>query len=300
MGQTLASGQSRIIPLSDYGIQTHGKLKSTLTEHTDAVMSIAFSPDGKTLASGSRDRTIRLWNPRTLENLKTTLTGYTDWINPVAFSPDGQYLACGRYNTIRLWNTQTGEYKNISERHTGHILSLAFSPDGTTLASGAEDGYGSDLWDVQTLLEEQPSLDKRFSSVRRCQRRWHSKHLGLWYLYLQTSEKTGENIADVNGDGIVNIVDLVKVAGADGCRVQPHLQHMPQTLEILTAAERAALAHTSTARKPHRCTTSQRGILMLAAAPRITHPQRNLAIAQLSQIHSTRKRGFRISWLKVC
>ena len=155
-GNTLASGnRDKIIRLWN---PNNGKLKSTLTEHTDVVMSMAFSPDGKTLASGSRDRTIRLWNPEN-GKLKTTLTGYTDWINPVAFSPDGQYLACGRYNTIRLWNTQTGEYKNISERHTGHILSLAFSPDGTTLASGSEDKTVL-LWNVQTLLEQTPTLTR--------------------------------------------------------------------------------------------------------------------------------------------
>ena len=154
-GQTLASGnRDETIRLWN---PNNGRPKRTLTGHTGTVNALTFSPDGQTLASGSRDRTIRLWNPQN-GKLKTTLTGYTDWINPVAFSPDGQYLACGRGNTIRLWNTQTSEYKNISERHTGHILSIAFSPDGTMLASSGEDNTVL-LWDVQTLLDQTPTLE---------------------------------------------------------------------------------------------------------------------------------------------
>ncbi len=135
----------------------NGNLKNTLTGHTQTVKSIAFSPDGQTLASGSRDRTIRLWNPNN-GKLKKTLTGYTDWINPVAFSPDGTILVSGNGRAIRLWNTRTDEHKNFLEGHTAHILSVVFSPDGTTLASASEDKTVR-LWDVQTLLEQSPTLE---------------------------------------------------------------------------------------------------------------------------------------------
>ena len=90
--KTLASGSRD--PIIRLWNPNNGKLKGSLTGHTDAVMSIAFSPDGQTLVSGSRDRSIRLWNPEN-EKLINILTGYTDWINPVAFSPDGE--------TPRLW-----------------------------------------------------------------------------------------------------------------------------------------------------------------------------------------------------
>ena len=73
-------------------------------------------------------------------HLKAIFARHTDYVPSIAFSPDGQYLACGRYNTIRLWNTQTGEYKNTLKADTGHTLSIAFSPDGTKIASGGEDG----------------------------------------------------------------------------------------------------------------------------------------------------------------
>ena len=154
-GKTLASGsQDNIIRLWN---PNNGKLKSILTGHTQTIKSIAFSPDGNTLASGSRDRTIRLWNPNN-GKLKRTLTGYTDWMNPVAFSPDGTLLATGNGRSIRLWNTQTDEFKNLLDGHTGYILSVAFSPDGTTLASGSADKTVQ-LWDVQMLLDESPTLE---------------------------------------------------------------------------------------------------------------------------------------------
>ena len=78
----------------------------TITGHTSDVNSVAFSPDGQTLASGSDDKTIRLWDVNTGVNLKT-ITGHTSWVNSVAFSPDGQTLASGSNDgtiRLRLWN----------------------------------------------------------------------------------------------------------------------------------------------------------------------------------------------------
>ena len=115
------------------------QLKATLEGHTDLVWSVAFSPNGQTLASGSQDRTIRLWNPNN-GNLKRTLRGHRDAVNSVAFSPDGRTLASGSWDgTIRLWNPNNGNLKRTLTGHTDGISFVAFSPDGQILASASGD-----------------------------------------------------------------------------------------------------------------------------------------------------------------
>ena len=76
-----------------WDVQT-GEQLATLKGHTDGVYSVAFSPDGSTLASGSADNTVRLWDVQTGEQLRT-LEGHTDGVTSVAFSPDGSTLASG-------------------------------------------------------------------------------------------------------------------------------------------------------------------------------------------------------------
>ena len=121
---------------------------TTLKGHTDEVHSVAFSPDGATLASAGRDKTVKLWNVSTGQNIRTL-----EHIKPVmnvAFSPDGKTLAAGRVGgEIELWNVSTGQNLATFGKHKGAVFSVAFSPDGTTLASGA--GFGEiKLWDIET------------------------------------------------------------------------------------------------------------------------------------------------------
>ena len=112
-----------------------GVHKRTLKGHTTFVWSISFSPDGKTLASGSRDKTIRLWDVKTGMH-KRTIRGHTDEILSVSFSPDAETLASGGWDaTIRLWDVKTGALKRIIKGHTATVNSVSFSPDGKTLAS---------------------------------------------------------------------------------------------------------------------------------------------------------------------
>ena len=130
-----------------------GQEITLLTGHTKLVRCISFSPDGKTLASGSEDNTIRLWDTNTGHH-KKTLTGHTSkrGVYSVSFSPDGQTLASGGSgldSTIRLWDTNTGTHKQTFKGHTGYVSSVSFSPDGQTLASGSADSTIR-LWDTNT------------------------------------------------------------------------------------------------------------------------------------------------------
>ena len=121
----------------------------TLIGHTAAVVSIAFSPDGKTIASGSWDSTIRLWDVATSRHLHT-LIGHTSDIQSVSFSHDGQTLASGSSDkTIRLWDVATSRHLHTLIGHTSDIQSVSFSPDGQTIASGG--GWDTiRLWDAKT------------------------------------------------------------------------------------------------------------------------------------------------------
>lgn len=118
-----------------------------LRGHTNRVFSLAFSPDGNFLASGSLDRTLKVWHTHTGRCL-LTLQGHESWVWAIALSPDGRTLASGSYDhTVRLWDIHTGKELAILRGHTSSVLAVAFSPDGRTLASS---GYEQTIkiWDV--------------------------------------------------------------------------------------------------------------------------------------------------------
>ena len=127
-----------------YDAVTHQEV-ALLTGHMDNVLSVAFSPDGQTLASGSRDGTVRLWEVNTGTH-KRTLIRHAEEVISVAFSPDGQTLASGDRLFVQLWDVNTGTEKHAFRAHSYWVSSLAFSPDGQT-ASGGGDGMVQ-LWDV--------------------------------------------------------------------------------------------------------------------------------------------------------
>ena len=196
---------------SSWGVRlwdvSSGQHIRTLTGHTGSASSVSFSPDGQTLASDSWQE-IDLWDVSS-GRLLHTLTEHTGSVESVSFSPDGQTLASGsRDATVRLWDVSSGRHLRTLTGHTGSVESVSFSPDGNTLASGSWDGTVL-LWELALtpVVSERIAADVNNDGV-----------LNIVDLTLVVSNfgKTGQNAADFNGDGVVNIVDLTLVAGALG------------------------------------------------------------------------------------
>ena len=153
-----------------------GELLKILTGHTSVVNSVAFSPDGNTIVSGSGHwksyksswsvgEEIHLWDIHTGEHIKT-LTGHRDVVSSVAFNPNGNLIVSGEWyksgsgwenatagawsGKTYVWDAHTGELLKTLKGHTGGVSSVAFSPDGKTLADGRTDGTIL-LWDFSSL-----------------------------------------------------------------------------------------------------------------------------------------------------
>ncbi len=121
--------------------------KSVFTETLGVVFGVAFSPDGKLLATGDAQGGLRLWQ---VANGKPLLSweGHTGWVWSVAFSPDGQTLASGSNDqTVKLWDVHSGQCLRTLQGHASSVWSVAFSPDGQTLASGSDEPTVR-LWQV--------------------------------------------------------------------------------------------------------------------------------------------------------
>ena len=126
-----------------------GEELKLLSGHASEVLSVAYSPDGLTLASGSEDNTVRLWNVQNGQH-KLTLEGHEDAVTSVVFSPDGGTLASGsKDHTIRLWEMESASHKSTLEGHPSGVTSVVFNPQGSKLASGSDDGTVC-LWESET------------------------------------------------------------------------------------------------------------------------------------------------------
>ncbi len=139
---------------------------NTLRGHEASVNSVAFSPDGRMLASGGDDATIRLWNLNEPTTGPLVLHGHEGWVSSVVFSPDGERLASGSFDAVvRLWNlSEPGAAPEILNGHEARVNSVAFSPDGQTAASGSFDETIR-LWDLNDLTAEPLVLRGHEASV---------------------------------------------------------------------------------------------------------------------------------------
>ena len=281
-GRTLASGGG-VVRL--YNVATGVHIR-TLDGQNGEIIGVAFSPDGNTLASATGGQ-IRLWHADT-GALKHTLNGGSRVVfspdsrtlaaggwstirlldtetgvqklsldeiqgrdNIVAYSPDGYTLASGAAvwsdKTVRLWDALTGEHIRTLVGHIGDVTSVAFSPDGRTLASGSYDGTVL-LWEINPDVENAQVVEP-FQITPDVN---GDGRVDIQDLVLVAGRlgKAAENREDVNGDGVVNILDLVLVAGmidnaAGAPLIDSHGAIMLRTTDVkqwLEGARRLALA----------------------------------------------------------
>ena len=150
-GNVVATGaEDTMVRLWD--VATHRQIGAPLNGHDGEINAVAFSPDGKILATGGADDgVVRLWNATTHRQIGAPLLGHSGVVYSVAFSHDGKVLASGAADgTVRLWDVAS--HRQIGAPllgHSGVVYSVAFSHDGKILATGGADGIIR-LWDVAT------------------------------------------------------------------------------------------------------------------------------------------------------
>src|SRR5579871_3642176 len=164
--------------------------------HTDCVNSVAWSPDGKLLASGGNDRDIQIWESDSGDNLWTLPA--MNWVHALAWSPDGEVLAwVSKGKTPHIWNTDTGNFRELLLRRLGFFhdfLTLAWSPDGSCLAAGGM-GKTVEIWEAKT--------GKHLLAYDG-----HKGFLEGSAVYAIAWSPNGEWMASASADGMVQVWDV--------------------------------------------------------------------------------------------
>jgi eukaryotic-like serine/threonine-protein kinase len=198
------------------------QLRGTLRGHTDEVRGVAFSPDGKRLATGADDGTVRIWDAETQKELLSIRTG-SAWIWAVEFSPDGRRVAAGNSDsTITLLDSTTGKVEQTLRGHTGGVTSLVFTGDGTRMVTGSQDRTVR-VWDLS---------DGKDALVLREHRS------GVWSVALSPD---GKWIASGGDDGVLRIHDAA--SGRELKRLRGHrdtirsVAFSPDGARLISAAQ---------------------------------------------------------------
>jgi WD40 repeat protein len=124
-----------------------GPLERMLQDHTDDVVAVAVTADGKRIVSASEDRTVRVWNLAS-GRLERTVEGHTGWVMAVAVTPDGKRIVSASYDrTVRVWNLASGRLERTLEGHTGGVMAVAVTADGQRIVSGSID-YTVRVWNL--------------------------------------------------------------------------------------------------------------------------------------------------------
>jgi WD40 repeat protein len=159
-----ASGENALFGEVKQWKVVDGSLVQTFEGHKDILYSVAVSPDGKILASGSYDQKIKLWDVATGKEI-TTLNGHNGAVFGLAFRPDGKILASASGDrTVKLWNVERGERVETLSQPTKDVNAVAFSPDGTKLYAGGVDNRIR-VWKIsETAVETtNPILESRYA-----------------------------------------------------------------------------------------------------------------------------------------
>ena len=138
-----------LLELHNLLTSTYAGTKIVTFHSSDFVNSVAWSPDGKRIASGARDDTVQVWDATTGGN-EYTYSGHSGSVNSVAWSPDGKRIASGAWDkTVQVWDTTTGGNEYTYSGHSDFVNSVAWSPDGKRIASASDDKTVQ-VWDATT------------------------------------------------------------------------------------------------------------------------------------------------------
>ena len=148
-GKTIATCDGKMVKLWN---AADGSCRVTLSGHRDMVLSVAWSPNGMMVATGSADFTVKLWDAAR-GSCHATLSGHTDKVLSVAWSPNGKTVATGSTDrlhcdgTAKLWDAADGSCRSTLKGHSNSVMSVAWSPDGKTVATASRDSTVK-LWDA--------------------------------------------------------------------------------------------------------------------------------------------------------